>query len=166
MKPVMYIIANRSLGMSPGKLGAQVAHAACEAMIISDQKLIDQWRSGGHYTKIVLQADGSQQLSTIREYLTERGFKTALIIDEGRTEIPAFSKTALGCAIVDKSDQHVIDTFSSFELYQELPQPQPLNVEAAYDYLAACKHLNRKGKDVQRRNQEMREKYGAAWDGL
>jgi peptidyl-tRNA hydrolase len=115
----MYLFLNRGLGMSTGKSCAQVAHAACEAQRISEPKLTDAWNSGGHYTKLVMLAEDAEQLTTYREYIEARGFKTALIIDEGRTEIKPFSKTALGVEIVDKDDQHVADSFGSFKTYQE-----------------------------------------------
>lgn len=118
-KPVMYIFVNRGLGMSAGKIGAQAAHAAVEAFRISKPGLIKSWYSGGHYTKLVMLATSEQHLSTIQEYLEARGFKTALIIDEGMTEIAPHSKTALGVEIVDKADEHTRDTFSQFQLYKD-----------------------------------------------
>jgi PTH2 family peptidyl-tRNA hydrolase len=145
----MYLFLNRGLGMSMGKACAQVAHAAVEAARISDPKMVDTWNSGGHYTKIILTAEDEAQITTIKEYLETRGFDTSMIIDEGRTEIKPFSKTALGVAIVDKADQHVQDTFSGFELYKELPRP--VDVSVAYQTVAAHGHLNRKGKIEYRR---------------
>lgn len=146
-RPIMYIFLNHGLGMSVGKAAAQAAHAACEAMITSPQADVDAWRLGGHYTKIVLKADDAEQLTTIERYLNDRGFKTSLIIDEGRTEIQPFSKTALGCAIVDKADEHVQATFSSFDLYPHEPVgPQPVDLGITYDVVAAHNHLNRAGR--------------------
>lgn len=133
MKPVMYIFLNKGLGMSTGKAAAQAAHAAVEAYRLSTnaaesgpdgERLIDAWYKGGHYTKIVLEARDEAQLHTIDRYLRDRGQQTALIIDEGRTEISAFSATALGVAIVDKDDEYVAATFSSFKTYKDLP-PEP-----------------------------------------
>ena len=116
-KPVMYIFLNHGLNMSVGKAAAQAGHAAVEGYRLSSFKAQDAWYLGNHYTKIVLKADDGEQLTTVERYLNDRGFKTSLIIDEGRTEIPAFSKTALGVEIVDKSDAHTAATFGEFELY-------------------------------------------------
>lgn len=148
MKPVMYLFLNRGLGMSTGKASAQVAHAAVEAYRISDPKMVNAWYLGKHYTKLVLLAEDAEQLTTFREYIEGRGFKTSLIIDEGRTEIKAFSKTALGVEIVDKADQHVIDTFGEFKIYQNKDE----GVEAQDDFLKnlvfldAQGSLNRRGR--------------------
>lgn len=118
-RPVMYLFANKGLGMSSGKLASQCAHAAVEAYLISDEKLIEQWRLGKHYTKMVMEARDEQHLKTIQKYLTDRGFRTELIIDEGMTEIDAHQATALGVQIVDRGDPHVEATFSTFRLYRD-----------------------------------------------
>jgi len=132
--------------MSPGKLAAQVAHAAVEAARISDSKMIDAWNSGGHYTKIILLAEDEAQITNIDTYLRERGFRTAPIIDEGRTEIKPFSKTALGVEVVDKAIDHVADTFSSFRTYKEDPDDKlTQQVKFGYEIAEAAGHLNRKG---------------------
>lgn len=123
----MYIIANRGLKMSPGKLAAQVAHAAVEAYRISDEKILTRWYRGGHHTKIVLGADDELAMTNMEAYLEKRGFKTHQVIDEGRTEIKAFSRTALGVEVVDKDSPHVAETFSSFKTYKPLPPENPSN---------------------------------------
>lgn len=122
----MYIFANRGLGMSPGKLAAQVAHAAVEAYRLSEPKMVTAWYSGGHYTKLVMLAEDEMQLLNIQLYLEERGFKTSMIIDEGRTEIKPFTKTALGVAIVDKEDYHTADAFQGFKTYREVKPVKPV----------------------------------------
>lgn len=105
--------------MSPGKIAAQAQHAAVEAYSMSLPSLIKQWRLGGHYTKLVMLAEDDTHLLTIERYIDARGFKTALIIDEGRTEIRPHSPTALGVEIVDRDDPHTAATFSEFKLYRE-----------------------------------------------
>lgn len=116
---VMYIFLNKGLGMSLGKAAAQAGHAAIEGYILSDKKLLKDWYSGGHYTKLVMQARDEGHLKTIQKYLEDRGFKTSLIIDEGMTEIDAHQATALGVEVVDKEDKHTEDTFSTFDLYRD-----------------------------------------------
>jgi peptidyl-tRNA hydrolase len=120
----MYLFLNRSLGMSTGKASAQVAHAAVEAYLISDPKAVEQWRIGLHYCKLVMLAEDEVHLITIQKYIEERGFKTKLIIDEGRTEIRPLSMTALGVAVVDRDDLHTQVTFETFKLYKENPRVQ------------------------------------------
>lgn len=124
MKPVMYIFLNRDLGMSTGKASAQVAHAAVEAYRLSSETMIDAWYLGNHYTKLVMLAEDANHLRSIKEYIEERGFKTKMIIDEGRTEIAAHSPTALGVEIVDKDDPHTAATFESFKTYKEKKKPE------------------------------------------
>lgn len=119
MRPAMYTFINRGLGMSPGKMTAQGQHAAVEAYCISDPKLIDKWRIGGHYTKLVMLAEDTEHLQNIDHYIKERGFQTKLIVDEGRTEIKPFSVTALGVEVVDRDDPHTAATFGDFKTYRE-----------------------------------------------
>lgn len=115
----MYSFINRGLGMTPGKIAAQAQHAAVEAFRISDPAMLDAWYLGGHYCKLVMIADDDFHLLTIQKYIEERGFKTKLIIDEGRTEIRPLSMTALGVEVVDRDDPHTAATFGEFKLYRE-----------------------------------------------
>lgn len=115
-EPVMYIFVNKGLEMSPGKMAAQACHAAVKASDISDKKLRDDWNKFGFYTKLVMEARNEEHLKTIQKYLEDRKINTALIIDEGRTEIDAHQATALGVEIIDKNKKGEI--FKAFQLYK------------------------------------------------
>lgn len=133
MNPCMYLFVNDGLGMSQGKLAAQTAHAAVEAYRLSEwvanengqmARLLAHWYHGGHYKKVVLEARDSLHLITIQQYLQDRGFRVALVIDEGRTEIEPLTPTALGVAVVDKDDPHVAATFETFRTLNPRHAPE------------------------------------------
>jgi peptidyl-tRNA hydrolase len=86
------------------------------------QPLFDEWLTSGHYTKLVMQADNESILSNVKEYLETRGYRTYLVIDEGRTEIDPFTKTALAVELVDKDDERVQQHFGEFRTYKP-PKP-------------------------------------------
>lgn len=111
--------------MTPGKIAAQAQHAAVEAFRISDSAMLDAWYLGGHYCKLVMLAEDDVHLITIQKYIEDRGFKTKLIIDEGRTEIRPLSTTALGVEVVDRDDPHTAATFGEFKLYKEAKKTSP-----------------------------------------
>lgn len=129
--------------MSPGKIAAQAGHAATEATLLSHPdlsavtdlphlgqrilagELWKNWRLGGHYVKYVMEARDNEHIRDIERYLNDRDFRTALILDEGHTEIEPIQPTALGVALVDKDDEHTAATFSSFKLYREPRPPKP-----------------------------------------
>lgn len=125
MRPVQYIIINKGLGMTPGKMAAQAAHAAVEGVRVTQEssdgrRLHNLWYRGGHYAKIVLQVNSTKELALAQTYIRERGFRVVPIIDEGRTEFgDTLTFTALGCEIVDKDWPHAAETFSQFKLYQD-----------------------------------------------
>lgn len=120
---VQYIVANKGLGMSAGKLAAQVGHAAVKGFELTDRgpaedDVIDEWNRTGH-TKIVLEVRDTEHLIAFREYAKSRGIDSWLIIDEGRTEVAPHSPTALGFPILDKADRDVAFTFSDLRTYRD-----------------------------------------------
>lgn len=127
MKPVMYIFVNSQVGMSPGKLAAQAAHAAVEAYRISRNDRLEAWMLGKHYTKYVMDGGDGEKLRTIEHYLKARDFDCELIIDEGRTEIEPFTVTALGVEVVDKDDPHTAATFGEFKTLRPPRREKPLD---------------------------------------
>lgn len=122
-----YIIANQGIGMTPGKLAAQVAHASVKGYELSVSKTIDEWNKTGH-TKIVLSARDTEHLLLAERYLSEQGIQTCLIIDEGRTEVDPLTPTALGTEIVDRDDEEIKFAFSTFKTYKE-PKPPPASTK-------------------------------------
>jgi len=113
-EPVMYIIANKSLGMSLGKLAAQVSHAAVKAYLLSELKIREEWDSGS-YAKIILGAKDEAELKNIGDNLYAANLNVWLVRDEGRTEIEPGSITALAVEIVDKEKYKYI--FSKYSLF-------------------------------------------------
>lgn len=114
--PVMYIFANKEANMSPGKLAAQVAHAACLAQRGSKKELVDDWYEFGFYTKVILEARDAEHIRTIEKYLKSRSMKTFMVIDEGYTELPKHTITALGVEVIDKKVFGPV--FKSFSLFK------------------------------------------------
>lgn len=118
--PVIYIFLNKSLGMSVGKAAAQAAHAAVFAAADSDESKQQLWRVSPHKTIIVLEARDEDHLRNIEKYLRQRDFVANMIVDEGVNEIDPHTITAISSEILDKNDERVSLTFSSFSLYKDL----------------------------------------------
>lgn len=134
INPVQYILMDPSVEMSEGKARAQAAHASVEGVRLSggfDAREVQRWSLGGHYAKVVL---GCTDLYITHKYLEDRGFPTAVIIDEGRTEFESPTMTALGSTIVNKNDPHTAATFGEFKLFR-LPPVVVESDEEAFDRL-------------------------------
>ena len=116
MNPVQYILLDRTLPMSTGKAAAQASHAAVEGFRLTPEgPELRAWLRAKQYAKVVLEVDDIQ---TALAYITNRGFKAELIIDEGRTEFGGkLTPTAIGCEIVDKDWAKVREVFGVFDLY-------------------------------------------------
>jgi peptidyl-tRNA hydrolase len=139
-KPVRYIFINRGLGMTPGKIAAQAAHAEMLAMhdLLFQHEtyrqsdswygnqilLYTEWYESGHYTKLTMLAEDSEHLRNIKDYIEARGYRTYLVIDEGRTEISPHSPTALAVELVDKDEERVQQHFGDFRTYKEKKPPK------------------------------------------
>lgn len=193
MNPAMYIFLNKGLGMSTGKAAAQAAHAAVEGYRLScglvphvfedwltgwgtpqwpgvETDTVRSWYKGGHYTKLVMEAEDDQHLMNIQEYIEARGFKSTLIVDEGHTEVRPFSATALGVEIVDKDNPHVAATFGEFKLFKGNPSVVVIESSEKIDTATyiAVKSLVDEGKigAAQERIRESRKKSKSALSSL
>ena len=141
MNPVQYIIINKSLNMSTGKVAAQAVHAGQQGLLTHvandttkspyNSSIVNRWMMGGHKAVVVLEAD---DLVVAERYINDRGFKTALIIDEGRTEIEPMTPTAIGTGIVDKDQGHVRATFGEFALYSDSAPSKPDVLGKTWDF--------------------------------
>lgn len=96
--------------MSGGKAAAQAVHAA---KMIKRDTFTDNYKR----SVIVLQADNSEQMRNLHEYLDRAGIKSEYYIDEGKNEVDAFSLTALAVYPFDSDDLEKREIFESFPLY-------------------------------------------------
>jgi len=97
----MVFVVNGSLTMSPGKICAQVAHAAIDLYqkLMGEQEEhglnVSQWLENGA-RKIVLMCDNDAQLLQLEASCIQTKLPNALITDAGLTQIPSGSRTVLG----------------------------------------------------------------------
>jgi len=92
------ILIRADLKLPKGKLGAQAAHASCEAVLRSlpDKKsLVKRWREQGQ-KKVVLRVESQEELFRFEQLAKTAGIVAALITDAGRTVIAPGTVTALG----------------------------------------------------------------------
>jgi peptidyl-tRNA hydrolase len=141
MKAVQYIFINAGLDMSGPKTAAMTAHAAIASFrstVLRGRydgrklKLLKEWEATGEMT-VILEARDAEHLRSIKDFLDLKDFASTPIIDEGRTEVPSHSFTALGVEIVDKDDPLVAAAFSDFRTLKDRPRvanPEPPRVPA------------------------------------
>lgn len=93
---IQYIIVNKDLGMSPGKIAAQVGHA-CTICTMNEKDHPDflRWYMG-EQKKIVLGAH-EKDLRKLMDF----GYP---VIDAGYTEIPVSSLTCISLGVRTKED--------------------------------------------------------------
>ena len=114
-EPVMYIVVNSNVKMSPGKVAAQAAHVAVKASHGCERTETDIWRKwyGGSYVKIVLKAPEVVLEALIRAYPS----RTEFVRDEGRTEVQRNTLTALAFFPMTKDDSEFPKELKDLPLY-------------------------------------------------
>lgn len=101
----MVIVARKDLKLSPGKLAAQVAHAAVECALRAQRRklpALDLWLAEGQ-KKVVVKVDGLKALLEVKQGAEDLGYNTALITDAGHTELPPGTTTCLGVGPADEA---------------------------------------------------------------
>lgn len=104
----MVIVTRRDLKLSPGKLAAQVAHAAVNCAL-STKKNNSKWFKNWHVEgakKVVVKVDNVDDFFILKEKAEKLNISTSLIEDAGHTEIPAGTKTSLG---IGPAPNNIID---------------------------------------------------------
>lgn len=89
------IVVDAALGLPPGKLAAQVAHAAVAALIRAPGPAQRAWLEAG-MPKIVLACDSTEALLRIAAEADRIGLPSSLIRDAGRTVVDAGTATCVG----------------------------------------------------------------------
>lgn len=108
-----FVIIPKKPRMSAGKIASQTAHATFMALEKTNKKLIEEWKNKGMCV-IVLECENTLNLMGISKYLEQWKIPHHLYIDEGITEIPMGTPTALATGVL-KEDQHWI--FQTLKLY-------------------------------------------------
>jgi len=104
----MVIVARSDLKLSPGKLAAQVAHAAVDCAIFtksSNSNWYNKWHKEGA-KKVVTKVESEKDFYPLKEKADSLKIVTKIIIDAGHTEIPAGTKTVLG---IGPAPNNIID---------------------------------------------------------
>jgi len=94
----MVVVARRNLRLSPGKLAAQVAHAAVACVLTTKKnkpKWFSNWQNEGA-KKAVVKVDCLEDFFFLKEQAQHLGISAIIIEDAGHTEIPSGTKTVLG----------------------------------------------------------------------
>lgn len=89
------IVVNQALGLPPGKLAAQVAHAAVGAFLRARRDNQVGWLEAG-MPKVVLRCVSHEDLLSIAERAEKAGLATLLVRDAGRTVVQAGTATCVG----------------------------------------------------------------------
>ncbi len=94
--PKMYILINKTLGLTPGKICAQAGHGIQDIVtIMLNKKYRKKWKAftSTGSTKITLKVQTEEQLLDILQETEE--LTKACVVDEGRTQCPSGSLTAV-----------------------------------------------------------------------
>ena len=118
IKLIQYVIVSKRPRMSKGKIASQVAHATFRALVLQDDSdsiyLIEEWKQTGMCV-IVLQCKNQQELMNISKYLDTENIINHIVIDEGLTEIPMGTATALATGVLPESEHW---RFSKMRLFK------------------------------------------------
>lgn len=94
----MVIVVRKDLKISPGKMAAQVAHAAVNCALASKKKKpvnFERWYNEGQ-KKVVVKVQDLAELYKVKQAAEDLGLVTSLITDAGMTELPPNTTTCLG----------------------------------------------------------------------
>ncbi len=99
------ILARTDLQLPKGKLAAQAAHAAVDAVLKSDSTDVKTWCKQG-MPKIVLKVKDEKELIMYFQKAKDMGLTSSLITDAGRTVVEPGTKT---CAAIGPANEEEID---------------------------------------------------------
>jgi len=112
--PVLYIVLNGELEMSPGKGAAQAVHAA----MLLEGNYSGLFVSGYKRTVVVLEARNGETIKNLLEYLQGAGIFAAYYIDEMSEKHQPYQITALAVEPIDADDEEKRSIFAGFDLFQ------------------------------------------------
>jgi peptidyl-tRNA hydrolase, PTH2 family len=104
----MVLVTRKDLKLSPGKLAAQVAHAAVACTLETKRtngKWFRKWMDEGA-KKAVVKVDTLDDFYTLKSKASDLKIVSYLVVDAGHTEIPEGTITVLG---VGPAPDNIID---------------------------------------------------------
>lgn len=104
----MVIVTRSNLNLSPGKLAAQVAHAAVICAIDTkkkNSKWFNKWQNEGG-KKAVVKVESEKEFYPLKEKAEKLKIIAHIITDAGHTEIPEGTITVLG---IGPAPDNIID---------------------------------------------------------
>jgi len=108
----LVIVTRKDLKLSPGKLSAQVAHAAVACTLQtkkSKPKWFNKWQNEGG-KKVVVVTESIQDFFHLKEKADNLKIESVIIEDAGHTEIPQGTKTVLG---IGPAPSNLVDQITS-----------------------------------------------------
>ncbi|KAF8821811.1 putative peptidyl-tRna hydrolase [Cardiosporidium cionae] len=93
----LVLIVRNDLNMGKGKIAAQCAHAAVSAYrqaVEDESPYLDAWEDSGQ-AKITLKVEKDDDLQHYKYMAEKQGLPTNIVMDAGRTQIAAGSRTVL-----------------------------------------------------------------------
>lgn len=102
------ILVRQDLQLPKGKLAAQAAHAAVEAVLRSDKTTVKNWRAEG-MKKIVLKVKDTKELNKYMQLAKDAELVTALITDAGKTVVAPGTET---CCAIGPAEEDDIDAIT------------------------------------------------------
>lgn len=94
----LVVVTPKTLKLSPGKLAAQVGHAAVDCVLKAmedDPRNFKKWMSEGQ-KKVVVRCESSKDLYLLKRQADDLNLVTSLITDAGHTEVEPGTVTVLG----------------------------------------------------------------------
>lgn len=103
MKQVMAV--RTDLGMTTGKLAAQVAHASLQAYEEAGDRDRRAWKGEGQ-KKVVVKVNGKEELLEVADRARTAGLPYAVVRDAGHTQLEPGTLTTVG---IGPADDEAID---------------------------------------------------------
>ena len=110
MEYKLVIVVRTDLGLSKGKIAAQVAHAAVNCAVKSKKSSSTNflnWFDEGQ-KKVVVKGDNESTLRKLQQHAREVGLISSLVTDAGLTEVPSGTVTCLGIGPTSDSEIDLI----------------------------------------------------------
>jgi len=106
------LLVRQDLKLPKGKMAAQCAHAAVDAVLKADKDIVKQWRQQG-MKKIAVKVKDEKELYKYIQQAKDKGLTTAVITDAGRTVVEPGTVT---CAAIGPNEEDSVN-----EITAEIP---------------------------------------------